>query len=156
VAEAGVVRGRQSVRVPPGPKPGTSKLKPPRFFILSGRVAAGAIAEKYLRQAYGVEIIAFVSSVGKIHIPHVQIPKPSTSRFASNGVPVGSSAGSEEDENDDEDEQLSEGFIHLLDKVTREEVDQSQVRCPHKETAEKMIKVTIRIWFLFIFVTGVA
>lgn len=34
-----------------------------------GRVAAGAIAEKYLRLAYGTEIISFVSSVGPIHLP---------------------------------------------------------------------------------------
>lgn len=34
-----------------------------------GRVAAGAIAEKYLKIAYGIEIVAFVASVGKIHIP---------------------------------------------------------------------------------------
>src|SRR6201996_4555724 len=34
-----------------------------------GRVAAGAIAEKYLKLAYNVEIVAFVSSVGKIHMP---------------------------------------------------------------------------------------
>ncbi|OAA55774.1 Chorismate synthase [Niveomyces insectorum RCEF 264] len=33
-----------------------------------GRVAAGAIAEKYLRLAYGIEVVAFVSSVGKIHL----------------------------------------------------------------------------------------
>ncbi|KAL0640822.1 bifunctional chorismate synthase/riboflavin reductase [NAD(P)H] aro2 [Maublancomyces gigas] len=34
-----------------------------------GRVAAGAIAEKYLRLAYRTEIISFVSSVGPIHLP---------------------------------------------------------------------------------------
>jgi chorismate synthase len=34
-----------------------------------GRVAAGAIAEKYLKIAYGIEIVAFVASAGKIHIP---------------------------------------------------------------------------------------
>ncbi|KAK9468196.1 chorismate synthase [Lipomyces arxii] len=33
-----------------------------------GRVAAGAIAEKYLKEAYGVEIVAFVSAVGDIAI----------------------------------------------------------------------------------------
>ncbi|KAK3387300.1 chorismate synthase [Podospora didyma] len=33
-----------------------------------GRVAAGAIAEKYLRLAYGVEIVAFTSSVGAVHL----------------------------------------------------------------------------------------
>eukprot|EP00002_Diphylleia_rotans_P023961 TRINITY_DN4722_c0_g1_i2.p1 TRINITY_DN4722_c0_g1~~TRINITY_DN4722_c0_g1_i2.p1 ORF type:complete len:192 (+),score=41.83 TRINITY_DN4722_c0_g1_i2:68-643(+) len=31
-----------------------------------GRVAAGAIAEKYLKQAYGIEIVAWVSGVGPI------------------------------------------------------------------------------------------
>jgi chorismate synthase len=30
----------------------------------TGRVAAGAIAEKYLREAYGVEIVAFTASIG--------------------------------------------------------------------------------------------
>ncbi|KAJ2502337.1 bifunctional chorismate synthase/riboflavin reductase [NAD(P)H] aro2 [Coemansia sp. RSA 1972] len=34
-----------------------------------GRVAAGAIAEKYLKEVYGVEIVAFVSSVGTIDMP---------------------------------------------------------------------------------------
>ena len=34
-----------------------------------GRVAAGAIAEKYLTQVYGIEVVAFVSSVGKVTIP---------------------------------------------------------------------------------------
>ncbi|KAI9502335.1 bifunctional chorismate synthase/riboflavin reductase [NAD(P)H] aro2 [Coemansia spiralis] len=34
-----------------------------------GRVAAGAIAEKFLREAYGIEIVAFVSSVGGVAMP---------------------------------------------------------------------------------------
>lgn len=33
-----------------------------------GRVAAGAVAEKYLRLAYGVEITAFTGSVGNTHL----------------------------------------------------------------------------------------
>ncbi|KAJ8099275.1 chorismate synthase [Lipomyces tetrasporus] len=33
-----------------------------------GRVAGGAIAEKYLKEAYGVEIVAFVSAVGDVSI----------------------------------------------------------------------------------------
>ncbi|KAI8724477.1 Chorismate synthase [Fusarium sp. LHS14.1] len=32
------------------------------------RVAAGAVAEKWLREAYGIEIIAFVTSVGNIKL----------------------------------------------------------------------------------------
>jgi chorismate synthase len=34
-----------------------------------GRVAAGAVAQKWLREAYGVEIVAWVSSVGAVHAP---------------------------------------------------------------------------------------
>ena len=36
-----------------------------------GRVAAGAIAEKFLSMAYGVEIVAWVSSVGTVSAPEV-------------------------------------------------------------------------------------
>ena len=34
-----------------------------------GRVAAGAIAEKWLREAYGTEIVTFVSAVGPVDLP---------------------------------------------------------------------------------------
>jgi len=34
-----------------------------------GRVAAGAVAEKFLRQAFAVEIVAWVSAVGEIETP---------------------------------------------------------------------------------------
>jgi chorismate synthase len=34
-----------------------------------GRVAAGAVAEKYLREKFGVEIVAWVSSVGAVDAP---------------------------------------------------------------------------------------
>ncbi|KAK9479917.1 chorismate synthase [Lipomyces japonicus] len=33
-----------------------------------GRVAGGAIAEKYLKEAHGIEIVAFVSAVGEVSI----------------------------------------------------------------------------------------
>ncbi|MBM9515070.1 chorismate synthase [Desulfogranum marinum] len=36
-----------------------------------GRVAAGAIAEKWLRESYGTEIVAWVSSVGDIEAPEI-------------------------------------------------------------------------------------
>ena len=36
-----------------------------------GRVAAGAIAEKYLSETYGIEIVAYVSSVGEIDSPAI-------------------------------------------------------------------------------------
>ncbi len=36
-----------------------------------GRVAAGAIAEKYLREAFGVDIVAWVESVGDLAAPRI-------------------------------------------------------------------------------------
>lgn len=38
-----------------------------------GRVAAGAIAEKWLRQTYGIEIVAWVSAVGDIESPVIDL-----------------------------------------------------------------------------------
>ncbi|RDB28606.1 Chorismate synthase [Hypsizygus marmoreus] len=90
-----------------------------------GRVAAGAIAEKYLKLAYGIEIVAFVSSVGKIQIP--------------------STVASPDDvDNDDAQDALSEEFRKLLGTVTRQEVDKYPTRCPHSETSERMTKRIIR------------
>jgi chorismate synthase len=80
-----------------------------------GRVAAGAIAEKYLRLAYGVEIVAFASSVGKVAMPFVR-----------------------ELENADEAEPE---VIEFMNTITREEVDADISRCPHPATAEAMKKV---------------
>ena len=90
-----------------------------------GRVAAGAIAEKYLKLAYGIEIVAFVSSVGKIDMPSAVSP-PSQ-------VP--------DDDDDTVEDALSPEFVELLKTVTREQVDAQPTRCPHAETSERMIKV---------------
>lgn len=95
----------------------------------SGRVAAGAIAEKYLKDALGVEFVAFVSSVGKVHIPST---KQSASQL--NGT-------ADDDENDESDELLSEEYLNLMNTITREQVDASQVRCPDAATTERMVKV---------------
>ncbi|KAF8577849.1 chorismate synthase [Ramaria rubella] len=91
-----------------------------------GRVAAGAIAEKYMREAYGIEIIAFVSSVGKVRLP------------SSVHGPVGN-----EDEDDIEDV-LTPEFRKLLTTITRAEVDRYPTRCPHAATSERMTKRIIR------------
>ncbi|KAG6897372.1 hypothetical protein C0992_002141 [Termitomyces sp. T32_za158] len=91
-----------------------------------GRVAAGAIAEKYLKHAYGIEIVAFVSSVGKIHLPSIVAPTSS------------------EDDDDEAQDALSEEFRHLLKTITREEVDKYTTRCPHPETSERMTQRIIR------------
>ncbi|KAI2615102.1 chorismate synthase [Hypoxylon sp. NC1633] len=78
-----------------------------------GRVAAGAIAEKYLKLAYGVEITAFVSSVGAMHMfpPTPEYPTPSQ----------------------------NPEFIELLQTIDRETVDKFlPVRCPDEESSRKM------------------
>ncbi|KAI5989766.1 chorismate synthase [Pisolithus albus] len=95
-----------------------------------GRVAAGAIAERYLKQVYGVEIVAFVSSVGKIHLPaHVAPPS-----IASNG----------DQDSDEAEDAVTPEFRHLLATITREQVDKHPTRCPHLETAERMTQRIIR------------
>lgn len=95
-----------------------------------GRVAAGAIAERYLKQVYGIEIVAFVSSVGKIHLPaHVAPPS-----IASNG----------DQDSDEAEDAVTPEFRRLLTTITREEVDKHPTRCPHLETAERMTQRIIR------------
>lgn len=72
-----------------------------------GRVAAGAVAEKYLKLAYGIEITAFVTSVGNMHMfpPTAECPTPSQ----------------------------NPEFLKLLDTINRETVDKflpvSKLRC---------------------------
>ncbi|KAJ4413807.1 bifunctional chorismate synthase/riboflavin reductase [NAD(P)H] aro2 [Gnomoniopsis sp. IMI 355080] len=78
-----------------------------------GRVAAGAIAEKYLKLAYGVEITAFVSSVGSVHLfpPTPEHPSPST----------------------------NPDFLKLLQTIDRKTVDEFlPVRCPDDAVSRKM------------------
>ncbi|KAG8828883.1 hypothetical protein FRC19_000271 [Serendipita sp. 401] len=91
-----------------------------------GRVAAGAIAEKYLRQVYGIEIVAFVTSVGKIQLRM---------------TPPSSSVEGDEDAADDP---LDPSFIQLLSTITRQEVDKFSTRCPDTETSERMTQRIIR------------
>lgn len=81
-----------------------------------GRVAAGTIAEKYLKLAHGVEIVAFVSSVGSEHLFPATNIHPTA---ATNPV-----------------------YLDLLSKITRDEVDSFlPVRCPNKEASRRMTDV---------------
>jgi len=78
-----------------------------------GRVAASGIAEKYLRLSHGIEIVAWVSSVGNVHMypPTEQHPSP-----ASNPA-----------------------FLKLVETITRDEVDKYvPVRCPDAKASERM------------------
>lgn len=78
-----------------------------------GRVAAGAVAEKYLAEALGVEIVAWVSSVGGIHMFP---PTPEHPTAATNPE-----------------------FLKLCSTITRKTVDSFvPVRCPDKELSERM------------------
>jgi len=80
-----------------------------------GRVAAGAIAEKYLKLAHGVEIIAFVSSVGSIHM----FPPTATHPTLSSNPT----------------------FLKLIETIDRETVDAFiPVRCPNAEASAKMAR----------------
>ncbi|KAL8945527.1 MAG: hypothetical protein Q9222_007929 [Ikaeria aurantiellina] len=78
-----------------------------------GRVSAGAIAEKYLSLAHGVEIVAFVDSVGD---EYLFPPTPTHPTAATNPT-----------------------YLSLLNSITRNEVDTFlPVRCPNQEAADRM------------------
>ncbi|KAF4628095.1 hypothetical protein G7Y89_g10057 [Cudoniella acicularis] len=78
-----------------------------------GRVAASAIAEKYLTLAHGIEIVAFVTSVGSVHMFPPTATHPSSS--------------------------TDPAFLSVLDTVTRAKVDEFvPVRCPDRASADRM------------------
>ena len=84
------------------------------------RVAAGAIADKYLRLAYGVEIVAFVASVGPVHL----FP-PATAAAAEEHQPQPPAA--------------NPAFQALVASVDRAPVDRFlPVRCPDADAARRM------------------
>ena len=81
-----------------------------------GRVAAGAIAEKYLSLAHGVEIVSFVSSVGAEHLFPPTPLHPTTS--------------------------TNPAYLELLSKITRADVDAHlPVRCPNAEASARMAEL---------------
>lgn len=81
-----------------------------------GRVAAGAIAEKYLRLAHGIEIVAFVSSVGN---EFLFPPTPTHPTLATNLE-----------------------FLEMIETIDRETVDSfAPVRCPNEEASKRMEKL---------------
>lgn len=78
-----------------------------------GRVAAGAIAEKYLTLAHGVEIVAFVSSIGN---EFLFPPTPTHPTAATNPE-----------------------FLKMIETIDRKTVDSFlPVRCPNEETSKRM------------------
>ncbi|KAF2690884.1 chorismate synthase [Lentithecium fluviatile CBS 122367] len=80
---------------------------------IAGRVAAGAIAEKYLRQAYGVEIVAFTTSIGN---EFLFPPSPTHPTCATNPE-----------------------YLKLIENITRAKVDEFlPVRCPDEGVTRRM------------------
>ncbi|KAF2021484.1 chorismate synthase-like protein [Aaosphaeria arxii CBS 175.79] len=81
-----------------------------------GRVAAGAIAEKYLREAFGVEIVAFTSSIGN---EFLFPPTPEHPTSATNPA-----------------------FLQLIETIDRKTVDEFlPVRTPNEEVSKRMEKL---------------
>ncbi|KAK2763900.1 bifunctional chorismate synthase/riboflavin reductase [NAD(P)H] aro2 [Arachnomyces sp. PD_36] len=81
-----------------------------------GRVAAGAIAEKYLELSHGVQIVAFVSSVGNEQLFPLTPEHPS---FSTNPE-----------------------FLKLIETIDRKTVDSfAPMRCPQTDAAQRMTKV---------------
>ena len=85
-----------------------------------GRVAAGAAAEIFLRGRFGVEIVAFVSSVGEIRAPV---------RDGAGALVSAADAYRDVD----------------INTVTREMVDRNPVRCPDEKSAERMEKLIMEV-----------
>ncbi|KAI9105941.1 chorismate synthase [Phlyctochytrium arcticum] len=83
-----------------------------------GRVAAAGIAEKYLKLTHGIEVVAFVSSIGNVSLQPV------------------STYGSPENEK----KWLSDwaNWWNLLQTVSRKDTDSNEVRCPDAQIAERM------------------
>jgi len=72
--------------------------------------------------------VAFVSSVGKVHLPSTLAP-PSLAPLDP------------DEEDDSAQDALSKDFVELLSTITREEIDKYPTRCPHPETSARMTKV---------------
>ncbi|RKO96563.1 chorismate synthase, partial [Caulochytrium protostelioides] len=82
-----------------------------------GRVAASAIAEKYLKQAHGIEVVAFVASVGNVHAePPAEYDAGHKDAFLASW----------------------HAYWERLHTITREQVDADLVRCPFPDVSAAM------------------
>lgn len=100
-------------------------------------MAAGAIAEKFLKEAFGVDIVAFVSSVGQ-----VELPRTVKQQRDVLGLAEPKRAADDEEE---EDDGLTPEYLQLLHNVKREDVDANLVRCPDDATAQRMERVRLAV-----------
>lgn len=81
----------------------------------AARVAAGSIAKMVLNQLTSVEILAWVDTIGEISIPAIK-KKSTESKYPCKFM----------------------GYTH-------NEIERNEVRCPHKETSEKMLQKILEI-----------
>lgn len=87
----------------------------------TGRVAASAVAEKYLGQAHGIEIVAFVSSVGGVSMdPQEEFPDTESKEQEAIWL-----------------ETWKKWWANLR-SVKRSDVDANEVRCPDADAAARM------------------
>ena len=93
----------------------------------TGRVAASAVAEKYLGQAHGIEIVAFVSAVGNVSM-----------------APLDEFPEGEGKEKESEWLATWKNWWAYLKGVKRSEVDSNEVRCPDATAAAKMRERIVR------------
>lgn len=86
------------------------------------------MAEKYLKAAHNIEIVAFVSSIGNVAME----PMTTYGRI------------------EDEAEWLGKWkkWWGYLKNITRAEVDSNEVRCPDAEIAQKMREVSFLNWIM--------
>lgn len=115
-----------------------------------GRVAAGALAEKYLAETFGIEIVAFVSSVGRVHIPRfpgetlasgggaAAVTKDETAAGAASSSVIDNQIDTSGMDEEEAEEPLSAEYRKLLSSVTRAKVDSNDIRCPDETTCERM------------------
>nr|CAG8563004.1 4840_t:CDS:2 [Entrophospora candida] len=85
-------------------------------------VAAGAIAEQYLKMVHKIEIVAFVSSVSNIKMPFIK----------------------EIEHHNNDDQLYSQDFWDMLNSISRDDVDKNMVRCPDKEISKEMTQCIIK------------
>jgi chorismate synthase len=84
-----------------------------------GRVAAAAVAEKFLKLSYGIEIVAFVSAVGSVSMEPLEDYDESKQSWIDSW----------------------KSWWKTLRTISREEVDSNEVRCPDLAYADKMRQV---------------
>ncbi|KAJ3176178.1 bifunctional chorismate synthase/riboflavin reductase [NAD(P)H] aro2 [Geranomyces variabilis] len=89
-----------------------------------GRVAAAGVAEKFLRLTHGVEVVAFVASIGNVSM------EPMAAYPCEEG----------QDEEKQEAKWLAKWheWWRVLKTVTRGDVDKNEVRCPDDKVAGRM------------------